>query len=90
MDTAEFERALTIDGFVAVTKSMEPGEVLGDHHHDWEVRALVTSGELTLTIGEVATTYGVGQVFTMAAGCVHHEIVGASGVTYLAGRRQQN
>lgn len=87
MDTNEFERALTTDGYAAVPKEMAPDTVIADHSHLWDVRALVTDGQITLTVGTVPTTYEVGDIFTMPAGCVHNELVGPNGVQYLAGRR---
>ena len=87
MDITEFERSLAADGYVGVPKEMAADAVVTDHAHAWDVRALVTAGEITLTIDTIATTYQSGDTFTMAAGCVHHEQVGANGVEYLAGRR---
>lgn len=87
MDITEFERSLVADGYVAVPKEMAADTVVADHSHSWEVRALVTAGQITLTIDSVATTYQTGHIFMMAAYCVHHEQVGANGVEYLAGRR---
>lgn len=87
MDTTEFERSLTADGYVAVPKEMSADTVVADHSHPWDVRALVTAGQITLTVDTVPTAYQAGDIFTMAAGCVHHERVGANGVEYLAGRR---
>lgn len=48
---------------------------------------LVTAGGITLTINTIPTIYQAGDIFTMTAGCVHHEHVGPNGVRYLAGRR---
>ena len=87
MDTTEFERSLTTDGYVAVSKEMAADTVNPDHSHAWDVRALVTAGQITLTVDAVSTTYRAGDTFTMGAGCVHHELVGTDGVQYLAGRR---
>lgn len=87
MDITEFERSLTSDGYVGVLKDMAANIVVADHSHPWDVRALVTAGQITLTVDAVSTTYQPGDVFTMAAGCVHYEHVGANGVEYLAGRR---
>ncbi len=87
MDTTEFEQALTKDGYIAVPKEMAADTVVADHSHSWDVRALVTDGQITLTVGTVPTTYQAGDIFTMAAGCMHHEHVGPNGVRYLAGRR---
>jgi quercetin dioxygenase-like cupin family protein len=90
MDVTEFERSLVADGYVGVPKEMPSDTVVTDHSHPWDVRALVTSGKITLTIDTVATTYQAGDIFTMAADCIHHEQVGPNGVEYLAGRRDPN
>jgi quercetin dioxygenase-like cupin family protein len=87
VDIAEFERSLTADGYIGVPKTMDADTVVTDHNHAWDVRALVTSGQITLTIDTIPTTYKTGDIFTMAAGCIHHEQVGPVGVEYLAGRR---
>lgn len=87
MDITEFERSLTADGYVAVPKAMAADTVVADHSHPWDVRAMVTAGQITLTVDNVPTTYQAGSIFTMAAGCLHHEQVGTTGVEYLAGRR---
>jgi hypothetical protein len=87
MDITEFERSLAADGYVAVPKQVPAETVVTDHSHAWDVRALVTDGQITLTIDTVATTYQTGEIFTMAADCIHHEQVGPNGVEYLAGRR---
>jgi quercetin dioxygenase-like cupin family protein len=89
MDVTEFERSLATDGYVAVPKEMLADTVVTDHSHAWDVRALVTSGQITLTIDTVATTYQSGDIFTMAADCIHHEQVGPNGVAYLVGRRDR-
>jgi quercetin dioxygenase-like cupin family protein len=87
MDSAEFERLLVADGFVGQMVDRVPGESLDDHTHDWDVRALVTAGEFTISVDNIPTTYRTGEIFALSAGCVHREVVGDTGVTYLAGRR---
>jgi hypothetical protein len=87
VDTTEFERSLVADGYAAVPKTMDADTVVTDHSHAWDVRALVTAGQITLTIDTIPTTYKTGDIFTMAAGCIHHEQVGQTGVQYLVGRR---
>lgn len=88
MDTMEFERKLANDGYSAVLRELSAGTVNAEHSHPWDVRALVTKGDITLTVDGAATCYRAGDVFTMAAGCPHHEAVGADGVSYIAGRRE--
>ena len=68
-------------------KSLAADDHNAAHSHPFDVRALVTQGDITLTIDEVRTQYREGEIFTMVAGCTHAENVGSSGVTYLVGRR---
>lgn len=71
----------------ALEKSLEAGAHNAAHSHEFDVRALVTQGDISLTIESVTTRYSEGEIFTMVAGCTHEENVGAQGVTYLVGRR---
>ena len=48
---------------------------------------MVIGGEITLTRGGKAETFGVGDSCAVAAGEVHGERVGPQGVAYIAGRR---
>jgi len=76
------------DGFNDVLARELPAQTCNaEHDHPFDVRALVTAGEITLTVDGQARVYGEGDVFTMAAGCRHEEAVGASGVRYVLGRR---
>lgn len=86
---AEFETALARDGFPEVaTAAMAPNEIRPEHTHDFDVRALILDGDITLTIAGEARTYRTGDVFAMARGCPHAEAVGADGVRYVVGRRR--
>ena len=88
MDAQEFETQLRLGGFdEVVTRQLPPGYFLGDHAHPFHARALVLSGDITLTVDTAARTYPEGTVFELAAGCTHQEAAGAAGVTYLVGRR---
>ena len=88
MDPQEFEAQLRREGFAEVlTREQPPGYFLGEHAHAFDARALVTRGDITLTVGNAARTYPAGTVFELAAGCVHQERAGADGVTYRVGRR---
>ena len=88
MDTADFESALRREGFDEVKASSLPaGRLTTDHGHPFEVRALVTSGEITLTVEGVASAYRKGDVFALPIQCPHAESVGPEGVSYVVGRR---
>lgn len=56
MDTTEFEDALATDGYVVVPKEMGADTFVADHSNAWDVRALVTDGQIILTINTVPTT----------------------------------
>lgn len=68
-------------------KSLGANEHNAAHSHPFDVCALVTQGNITLTAEGVATPYNSGEIFRMVAGCTHEEDVGEHGVTYLVGRR---
>jgi quercetin dioxygenase-like cupin family protein len=88
MNREDFTRSLTHENFnEALEKSLSSGVHNALHAHEFDVRALVTQGAISLTVNGVTTRYAEGDVFAMAAGCAHVEDVGAEGVTYLVGRR---
>ena len=88
MDAKAFEAGLTADGYQRIeTKELPRGHQAAAHAHDFDVRALVLAGEITLTWNGAARSFAAGEVFTMDAGCAHTEAVGPDGVRYLVGRR---
>lgn len=88
MNRENFSQSLAKDQFnEVVEKSLSANEHNAAHSHPFDVRALVTQGDIALTVEGVKTRYGQGEIFTMVAGCEHVEDVGAAGVTYLVGRR---
>ena len=88
MDQAAFAKQLADEGFDEIlTKSMPAGGQLGAHTHDFEVKALVTHGEVTLGVAGKLTTYRVGEVFKMAKLCEHTERYGDDGLSYVVGRK---
>lgn len=88
MNREHFAQSLANDQFnEVVEKSLSANEHNAAHSHQFAVRALVTQGDITLTVDGVQTRYGEGEIFAMVAGCKHAEDVGAAGVTYVAGRR---
>ena len=88
MDPTAFAKQLADEGFDEIlTKSMPAGQQVGAHTHDFEVKALVTQGEVTLGVAGKLSTYGVGEVFKMAKLCEHTERYGDDGVSYVVGRK---
>ncbi len=88
MTLTEFEAMLRSEQFGEIT-SVERGAgyALGEHQHPFDACAFVTSGDITLVVGGVATHYPAGAIFRLAAGVVHEEFAGAQGVSYRVGRR---
>lgn len=88
MDTTKFENSVRAAGFSAAErKSLAEGCTTSAHAHPFDVHALVLDGSITLTRSGVATTCHAGDEFTMPAGAMHEELVGAKGVTYMVARR---
>ena len=87
MDTAAFEASLKNAGYEIGTSKGASSKVTQPHSHDFDVRALVLSGELTLTTDGTSRTYRVGDIFEMPAGCVHSEQYGPDGSESVVGRR---
>jgi quercetin dioxygenase-like cupin family protein len=90
MDAKTFESQLRSQGFDEIlTKELPAGMNNELHTHDFDVRALVVSGEIALIRDGVKQAYRPGEEFTMDAGCPHQESVGPAGVRYVVGRRHQ-
>lgn len=88
MDQEQFIRQLADEGFdEVVTRTLPARQQVAAHTHPFEVKALVTQGEITLGMRGQLLTYRVGDIFTMASGCEHTELYGATGVTYVVGRK---
>ena len=87
MNTPEFEVQLAERGFSkAVAGNYVPHCFNDFHTHPFDVRGLITSGEMTLTMKGESTTYRTGEIFTMPVGVPHQENVGPEGVEYVWGR----
>ncbi len=90
MNIQDFEAQLKVDNFGEIVMLEKPvGYAMGEHQHPFEARALITKGDITLVVGGVSTTYGVGDIFRLPAQTPHHENAAAHGVTYLVGRKYQ-
>ena len=85
-----FAAQLSRDGFSkAFAGSYEPCCINTDHTHSFEVRGLVVSVEMTITlVGGSACRFGPGDVFVMHCGQAHKEEVGELGMQYLYGSRE--
>ena len=88
MNATEFESSLKQAGFQVIeTKKVTANIATPPHSHAFSVRALVLAGDVTLTSEGQSRTFRAGEVFEMAAGCVHSERYGPDGSTYLVGRK---
>src|SRR5271156_4278562 len=88
MDRATFEASLTRDGFEIVSISMQPDAVNPEHVHPFDARVLVVDGAMTVDREDTgARAFQAGEWFELHAGCRHSEAAGASGASYVAGRR---
>ena len=89
MTPEQFDTALQADGYSpAVPIERLAGYSLADHQHPFDACALITSGEITLTVDGQSRTYAAGDIFRLPAGTGHLEKAGPEGVTYLSCRRQ--
>lgn len=65
----------------------ESAGFLDQHSHPYAVRALVTEGQIDITIGGIKSTYLAGDTFELLSGQTHSENYGGKGVKYLASRK---
>jgi quercetin dioxygenase-like cupin family protein len=89
MHEADFAAGLRREGYQEVTTvEMKPGQVNPTHSHDFDAKALILKGDITIACGGDAKRYAAGDVFQVVAGTPHDERIGAEGVSYLVGRRR--
>src|ERR1700749_3993401 len=88
MDKAEFETELRRDGYRIVNSSVRPNLIAPNHCHDFDAKAWVLGGEITITRDNNPVTFRAGQCFEVPAGCMHAEHVGPEGAALLSGRRR--
>jgi quercetin dioxygenase-like cupin family protein len=88
MDRLEFEAELRRDGYRVVNSSVKPNLVAPNHCHDFDAKAFVLGGEITITRDNNPVTFRAGQCFQVPSGCMHAEHVGPEGVALLSGRRR--
>src|ERR1700761_1524624 len=88
MDRLEFEADLRRDGYRVVNSSVKPNLVAPNHCHDFDAKALVLGGDITITRDNTPVTFRAGECFEVPAGSMHAEHVGPEGVALLSGRRR--
>jgi len=89
MNTQAFEdflKAGKYDEIVNVSKDV--GYKMDEHQHTFDACALITSGQIDITVDGIKSEYKVGDVFRLAAGVVHLEDASRYGVSYLVSRRK--
>ena len=69
MDHQEFEAELRREGYRVVNNSQVPNKRVENHCHDFDAKALVLGGEITITRDNKAETFRAGQCFMV--GRVH-------------------
>lgn len=90
IDTASFEKRATAEGYVIVERDLGPSLTVDEHSHEFDAWGLVTAGEFHITLDGSTTVYRTGEEFKLEAGCLHSEMTGPNGATYLAGRREKD
>jgi quercetin dioxygenase-like cupin family protein len=81
-----FESDPRREGFDVVHGGQKPGYSADPHAHDFDVRIMVLSGEITLIRENKPATFRAGDHCEVPAGCIHAEQVGPEGVAYIAGK----
>lgn len=85
---SDFRTARLSEGFDEVTERVwPPDQVVASHTHPFAVHALVTAGEMWLTIGDHTQHLVAGDEFRLARNQPHAERYGREGATYLAARK---
>lgn len=87
MDQEQFAARVQAEGYGIVTREVEPGFALPEHHHDWDAKGLVLGGSFTIGYGGESRTYAVGEVFALAKGTPHTESAGPEGARLVVARR---
>jgi hypothetical protein len=88
MNQTAFLDLLTKGEFPApICVLQECGGFVESHSHPYEVKALVTQGQIDIVIDGIKTSYLAGDVFHLLANQIHSESYGGKGVQYLASRK---
>ena len=88
MSRNDFVQELDAQGFPEpVTVDKVPNGGIGPHRHEFEAKALILEGEITLEVDGQKRLYRPGEVFHLMLNQLHAEQYGPQGVRYLAGRK---
>lgn len=84
-----FDAQARADGFEEILdRDWGAGEVLPEHTHPFDARALVIRGDMWLEHGGASRHLQPGDGFELAALTPHAERYGSQGATYRVARRQ--
>ena len=88
MNRDQFIQTLGQEGYPDPVEVLrEPNGRLDHHTHPFEVKALVLSGSIELTINGITSHYSKGSIFHLGFEEPHSETYGPQGVHYLAARK---
>jgi quercetin dioxygenase-like cupin family protein len=88
LDFATFEKRALAAGFdAALERVWAPHTVLPEHSHDFDADAVVTQGEMWLTVEGQERRLVPGDTFVLPRGMPHAERYGPEGATYWVARR---
>lgn len=83
-----FQSAALQEGFdEVIVRTWDPLTVLDTHTHPFGVKALVTQGEMWLTVGDITQHLQAGDRFELAREVPHAERYGPQGATYWVARQ---
>lgn len=87
-DFDSFARLSRSEGFdEVIERHWEPLTVLETHTHPFGVKAVVTQGQLWLTVDGITRELQPGDTFTLDRDVPHSERYGPQGATYWVARR---
>lgn len=87
-DFETFSRQAQAEGFdEVIERQWAPGTVLDTHTHPFAVKALMTQGQMWLTMNGQTRMLERGDVFELARDIPHDERYGPEGATYWVARR---
>jgi quercetin dioxygenase-like cupin family protein len=93
MKTESFEsfraRSLKAGADEVLERRWDPGQIVGTHTHPFDADALVTEGEMWLTVGGETRHLRPGDTFSLPNGTPHAEKYGGDGATYWVARRNK-
>ena len=88
MNENDFETQLRADGYQEVElQELAPRPGKGRHRHLFAIRGMVLSGTFLVTQDSAPVTYGPRQIFAVAEGELHDELIGPEGARVLVGRK---